>query len=336
MATFLVTKKMDPALAERVEASVHGARGGARGQLRPRTVRLMRLAVAVCVVGVAWGVTDARRRERVAIETSRAELLAEVRTKSASLTSDDLAYLARAQAWLGRLAGAYEGDFIDDALKAPGAMGDALERPAVYVRGPIDDFTTLDGTKRAAAASAKDALAMCLVDPPSSRTEKAALAKVRSAYAKAGELEKATASMRRLFDVDAGLEMLGSWVDRVKSAREEDDIDALREELEKAPIDSAVRGAKSSLLVVAMDEAGDGTGPTELDGERPHAVRVGLVDLTASKLLLRVRRDVDPGWISSSKRAVYASGIDSCALAFDVREAAGSGSFHPTPPPRAE
>jgi hypothetical protein len=35
---------------------------------------------------------------------------------------------------------------------------------------------------------------------------------------------------------------------------------------------------------------------------------------------LRFRGDVDPNWLSDGARAQYASGIDSCALAFDLRQ----------------
>ena len=59
---------------------------------------------------------------------------------------------------------------------------------------------------------------------------------------------------------------------------------------------------------------------TELDGERPHDVRIGLVDLTSAKMLLRLRKRVDPTWISMNARAQYASGLDACALAMDVHE----------------
>ena len=38
---------------------------------------------------------------------------------------------------------------------------------------------------------------------------------------------------------------------------------------------------------------------------------------------LRFRHDVDPSWLSPAARAEYASGIDSCALALDLRKALG-------------
>jgi hypothetical protein len=69
-----------------------------------------------------------------------------------------------------------------------------------------------------------------------------------------------------------------------------------------------------------VDEPADGTGPADLDGERAHFVRVGLFDLTKSSVLLRARRRVDPGAWSNAARAEYSSGLDACALAFDLHE----------------
>jgi hypothetical protein len=67
-----------------------------------------------------------------------------------------------------------------------------------------------------------------------------------------------------------------------------------------------------------VDEAGDGQGPTEIDGERPHAVRLEIVDLGLAKVLLRARKRVDPAWISVERRPEYAKKLDSCAFAFDI------------------
>ena len=61
--------------------------------------------------------------------------------------------------------------------------------------------------------------------------------------------------------------------------------------------------------------------PKHAGDERPHDVRIGWVGLGmagASRLMLRVRRHVDPAWISSSRRAEYAAGLDGCALAMDL------------------
>src|ERR1700722_18833508 len=144
MGTFLTTPKMAPALAARVEASVRGKRGeaGARGASRwaPRLVSLARLALVLGVVAAVAVVILARRQERRDLEKARAALLEVVRSESAALTADDLGAVARAEAWLTRSAGEYEGDQIADELRRPGALASLLTRPVVYVRGPIDAF----------------------------------------------------------------------------------------------------------------------------------------------------------------------------------------------------
>jgi hypothetical protein len=71
-----------------------------------------------------------------------------------------------------------------------------------------------------------------------------------------------------------------------------------------------------------MDEP-DEPGPADLDGERPHHVRVGLFDLKSSAVVLRARKRVDPNWLAAATRSTYASAVDGCDLALDVRSAAG-------------
>jgi len=56
-------------------------------------------------------------------------------------------------------------------------------------------------------------------------------------------------------------------------------------------------------------------------------VRVELRELRTGKLLLRLRRHVDPGWISTNVRWEHANGINSCALGLDIREqVSGAGA----------
>jgi hypothetical protein len=325
MGTFLTTPKMAPALAARVEASVRGKRGeaNARGDSRwaPRLVSLVRLALVLGVVAVVAFVVLARRQERRDLERARAALLDVVRSESAALSADDLGAVARAEAWLTRSAGDYEGDLIADELRRPGALASLLTHPAVYVRGPIDAFRTTATIAGAAAASQKDPLVVCLVDPPSARTEKALFEKVRAAFSRGAEQH--TPAVRRLHDAIVGLPFLQpAWADGVRGARTEEEIDVLRSRLEKAPIEAATRAAKAELLLFALDEPGEPGGPTELDGERTHDVRIALVQIAPAKLLLRMRKRVDPSWISTAKRPEYASALDGCRMAFDVLESA--------------
>ncbi len=321
MATFLTTSKMDPSLAARIEASVTGRRRGP-GQLRwsPRMVSSLRFgAVAAALVLVSWLVIN-RYHDRQKLSHDRAALLDAVRAESATLRDEDHRFVARAESLLVRFAGPYEGDLVSDELRIPKAIREIVSRPAVYVRGPLGAFSSSVKIAEAALASTKDAFLLCLVEPPGSRAEKVLLGKVRTAYSGGSLVEQRTSNVTRLSDAEVGLPFLeASWAERVRRAPEHDDIARLRRQLKNAPIDAARRAARASVFVIAMDEP-DGEGPTELDGERAHGVRIGLVDLASAKILLRIRKRVDPTWISSATRADYASGLDGCALALDVHD----------------
>jgi hypothetical protein len=316
MATFLTTRRMHPALAERVEASVRGK----RAKPGRRLVAIVRFAVALLVVGVAAAFLLLRRQEKQGIEHERSAILAKVRAHSSTLTAEEKGSLAVVEAALVRFAGTYEGDFIATELCAPHALADVVARPAVYVRGPLAAFTNAKSIAAAAAASGKDALALCLLEPPASRAEKTVMAKVRESY---GGAEVKTSNMRRLHEEEVGLALLTpAWEERVNAARDARDLADLRKELERAPIERAKQAARASVLLVAMDEPSDVAGPADLDGERAHPVRVGLIALPSAKALFRLRRRVDPSAWSTAARAQYSSGLDACALALDIYEAA--------------
>jgi hypothetical protein len=270
----------------------------------------------VAAVFAAW---SSRQRERLRLESARATLLEEVRARSAELADDDRSFIDRADMWLMRVAGPYEGDFVDDAMRAPGAVKEVLGRPSVYVRGPVEAFASPASIASAAAASFKDPLVLCLVDPPSARSEKAMMHPIRAVYDGGHAAEGGAPHVRLLAEAEAGLPYLvPSWASHVEQAASLAAVDGLRAEFRAAPTERAVRALKATVLLCAFDEPGTHEGPAELDGERPHDIRLGLVDLAASKVLLRLRRHVDPGWISTSRRVEYAVGLDACALAFDV------------------
>jgi hypothetical protein len=313
---------MHPALAARIEASVSGRKGGdGDARRRPLLVAIARLALVMMVAAVVLSVIALRRRDRRELEAMRAALLDKVRAGGASLTADDLRAVERAESWIERAAGAYEGDLVADELRRPGAFAATLARPAVYVRGPIGALASAARISEALSASFKDPFVACLVDPPAARTEKTLLPRVRAAYARGAD--EHTANVRRLRDAEVGLPFLQPpWAERVRAAPGPEDLERLQADFERAPLEAARRAAKADLLLVAIDEPGDPAVPAELDGERPHQVRVELVDLASAKVLLRLRKGVDPGWISAAKRSELASGLDGCALAMDVRAAA--------------
>jgi hypothetical protein len=325
MPTLLTTPKMSRALAARIEASVQGRRGtkATRRFATPRLMSVVRLGVVLAIASLVAFVVLARRGEQRALEKDRAALLAAVQKESASLTEADKGAIARIEAWLPRLGGAYEGDLAAPELRGAGgsaAMAALLARPIVYVRGPLEELATVEGARRAAGASLKDSLAVCLADPPAARTEKALLPKVRAAYGTVATVEQRTPNMRRLHDAEAGMPVLSpAWTARVLAAKEPKELATLRTELERAPIARAKQAVRAEVLLVAVDEPGAPGGLTELDGERAHDVRVAFVDLAANKVLLRLRRRVDPSPWSQSARTDFASGLDACALAYDVR-----------------
>lgn len=328
MATFLTTSKMHPELAARIEASVRGQKHtpGAQRRLPPRVVSIARAALVLVVALGVYTVVTGRRHDRAEVERTRASLLDAVGAQSAWLSAEDKGAVTRAESWLMRSSGEYEGDLVTADLSAPGALAAALARPAIYVRGPLGAFRSPTLIANAASTSAKDSLLLCLVEPPAARGEKVLLEKVLIAYGGGPALEGRTSNVRRLHEAIVGLPLLlPPWSDRVRSAPDAAELARLKRELERAPVVRAKQAVRAELLIAAFDEPSDGGGPTELDGERAHAVRVMVVELASEKVLLRARKLVDPTWISLAKKSTHATGIDSCGLAFDVHEGLRAG-----------
>jgi len=331
MPTFLVTKNMSPALAARVAASVSGRSNAPRRASRkfPLTA-VLRLTTLTLVVASVSAVFYFRRQSAHELENGRNELLRAAFTEGQSLGPADRDVLTRVEAALATHAVAtYDGDFIADDLRSEASLTAALQLPTLYIRGPLEALPRSTSLSNLALNSGKDAFVLCALDPPGNRGEKALRTKARAAAAN-GPSMQVVAHIERLAPLFAGLPFFApSWAERVKSTEDLTTLQALRKRFEAAPLRSAVRAAKATQLLALMDEQGSGHGPVELDGERPHAVRVILVELATGKLRLRFRREVDPAWISANVRAEYATGIDSCTLAMDLRSAvskAGEGA----------
>ena len=336
--TLLTTRKMDPALAARVEASVRGTRrpGGAR--VTPRVVALARVVAIALVVTVYLVVASVRRRELEETERVRKALLDAVRAPAAKVTAEDEASLARAESWLTRLAGPYDGDAVDATMKhGPGAFHALFSRPTLYVRGPIAAFTKVASIAAVASESVKDALVLCLRSAPPSFDEAAIFSAVRDPQPDGSSIAARTPDVHRLHDAEVGLPFLmPRWSERVRTADGLEELEALRRDLERAPLEEAARAARARLLLVAMDEPDDGGGvaePAAPDGERAHPVRVALVDLDADRILFRVRVGVDPSFLSPAHRAEYARAMDSCLLAMRARQIVGESSLPAFSPP---
>jgi hypothetical protein len=322
MPTFLTTPKMSPELAARVQASVNGRRVTPGSRRRaPHLIVLLRLTVLVLTGTLLALVFYIRNRDREERESERARLTASVAERRAALDPQDQRTLGRIEAWLVRAAGQYEGDLLTEALRAPGAFAALFSERTVYVRGEQPAFRNAAAVADAAKGSSKDAFLLCLLEPPPERAEKALLAKARLAYSTRGELEAATEHVRPLRDAVLGMPFLSeAFAERVRAASDLPELQRLRRAFDKAPLDAAIQAAKARLLVFVIDEPSPPGGAVELDGEKPHVVRVGIIDLMSESTLLRLRKRVDPSWISAARRVDSANALDSCALALDVHE----------------
>jgi hypothetical protein len=309
---------MDPELIARIERSVGAGARSTRGKRVTARLKatLLRLVIVLGITALSSTLLLARRRYQQEVSSARAALREIVRANAALVTADERTFLNRVEPWLLGLAASYEGDVLADEIRPAKALDAVLARPSVYVRGPVSAFARAAGIADAASASTRDSFLLCLLDPPASRVEKVVLSKVRAAYAGVANTGE---HARRLHDAEVGLRLLLlPWEERLQNARELRDLERIQAEVAKVPIAETKRAAEADVLIAAMDEPGE-AGPADLDGERAHQVRVLIVDLRASKVLLRTRRRVDPNWLAAATRSNFASAVDGCALALDVR-----------------
>lgn len=322
MPTLLVTNRMSPALAARVQTAVSGR------QARRRPLKsLLRILTFAFVVASVIGVLHFRQQRSQKLEAQRAELLASLRQAGHSLSRADRELPTRVAAAISLEAAAqYLGHQLPPDLRSEDKLREALSQPTLYVRGPLDALARPERASEVAASSSKDAFVLCLLAPPEARTEKALRLKASAAYAQSKSLE-VTQHVERLAPLLQALPLMGrDWARRVEAAETAAALQTLQKLVDAAPLAAAVRAAKARQLLLVLDETGASGGPTELDGERAHPVRVVLTDLASGDTRLRFRQTVDPSWLSDHARAQYASGIDSCALAMDFRRAVTAGS----------
>lgn len=321
MPTLLVTSKMSPELAARVRAAVSGRQ--ARG--RPLKA-LLRFVTFTCLVVSVVGFVHFRQQRQQRLEHDRHELLATLEQAGQSLSHSDLELPRRVAAAIAlESSPVYAGDLLPEPPATDADLSEMLAPPTLYVRGPLDALARPDRLRDVASSSSKDAFVLCLLAPPDARTERALRLKASAAAAQNKSFLEASAHIERLAPLLQALPLLGrDWAGRVRSAETSEAVETLAKLVAAAPLAVAVRAAKARQLLLVLDEMGAATGPTELDGERAHPVRVALVDLSNGESRLRFRGKVDPSWLSDQAKEKYASGIDSCALALDFRHAVSS------------
>ena len=306
MGTLLANRRMAPALRARVEASVTGRSGPRSRPSRFRAVVRLLFTISVLVLTV-WTFAHNRIAGRE-LERRRAALVGELQREAASLDAREHVAVGVDETLLRELSATYEGDLV------PADWRDALNRPFVHVRGPIEAFASGASIEKAALASTDEAFVRCLLDPPRSRKEHDVFTKVRAAYAATAPLPNAS----RLNEAYvAQLFLQPAFEARVRAA-DEHELTTLERRVERAHLGEAKKALAAPILLAVMDEPGDSKVAADLDGERPHEVRVAVVDTKTSTIVMRARKHVDPSAWSQTARADFSSGMDSCGLAYDL------------------
>jgi hypothetical protein len=335
---------MNPALRARIERSVshrakahHNARetgrGGAFTGPSPRRSNVGRIIPIVAIGIVALLIGLMRSHDQRAIAEARAEILTALAAQRGSLPPQSGNFLEAARRRITEeTSEPYLGDVVAPELLLPGELDGWLARPAVYIRGATPELRDPGKLAEAAATSIKDAFLMCLVEPAASHEERDVLAKIRGVYFAGAKVDDETANIRRLFEAQQGLAILGpSFEADARAADDPSVLKRLRKDLESAPIEAAGMASTAELLILVADEIQepDAASKSALDAdplgyraqERAHDARVALIDLASRKVLLRVRRRVDASGRSERATALYRAAIQGCDLALDVRDA---------------
>lgn len=314
MPTLLTNPKMDRALVARIEASLN-RRASHTGHdiYRPKFAAVARALAVLAVLATAVQVYRTQKAARDRFEARRNALL-DAASKH-QLAPSEREMLPRAESAVKALAASYEGAFISPDARALDAL---LAKPVVYVSGLVADFEGARPVAIGTQESTKDAFLYCLFDPPAGRDEKFLLPRVIDARS-SETLDRRTPNVSLLRDAEGGIPLLlPSWLDGVKKANSGIALAQLEIAFAKSPIERAKRAAGGRYLLAALDE---GIGPVAFDGDRAHDTRVLIFDLALSKLILRLRKHVDPSFISEARRRRYSVEMDQCAIAFDVRAA---------------
>ncbi|MCA9631142.1 MAG: hypothetical protein KC766_25945 [Myxococcales bacterium] len=322
MPTLLTNRRMHPALAARIERSL---RGGEHASVWKRRLLVgLRFTVPGVIIACTIWLLGQLDQDRAALAERKARLEAEVAGQLVPAGNAGVLRIGKLQHWLQQESGPYAGDVTRPELNDPRRLSDTLRRGALYLRSDLEAARTGARIQDLAGASSRDAFLLCFLSPPKQRTQKALLSRVRTAYAGDERLGWDTRFAASLSIVYRGLPYLqDDWLTKVKRADDLRTVEALERENERAPLPATQKALESELFLVVLDEPGESNAVTELDGERPHQIRVSLIDLEADRPLLRRRARVAPDWIPEATRVRYARGLDSCGLAFDIRQSLG-------------
>lgn len=314
---------MPPPLAARIRRSLQGRNRG----LSPTWVAALRVLTVVSIVAVAAGIWSHRAHQTNELERVRGSLLEQIAAARAVLpaTSHDLP--ERVRRWMQKESAAYAGDYRAAELGTSILLRERMDGPGLFVRAPLvaagDPASTL---LPGASESTANALVPCLRQPPEGSTEAELLPRVRDGYrsdaaGQSGAPQSAENRIERVHPAVAGFTVLEPlWTEGAERAESIEELRQLEAALNKLPVQSARRAAEATTLVVVLDEPKVDAAPVEFDGAVRHYMRLVIVDLANDEVLLRVRRLVDPAWVSERRRNRYARALIDCRFALEVHE----------------
>lgn len=318
MPSFLLNDRMNPELQRRIRLSLKSdLRERAGGPSARRGHWAVRLMVAIGVISVGTFLTVTYRQSRAQLRGEKLQLLARYEQQR---TAFDSAFRRRAHKVEQLLVHAHEpyvGDWVDPQLREPGALDALLAEPIAYMRGPLRGFLTDAERRQTSKDGGPEALIRCLIDPPPSIKESDLLRHLGRIYQpnrwgdKFYDFESARAAFAF---VDSGFEHEVAQVDRMKH------LLSLRRELREQKLDQAARSRQVRLFVSVFDEPKERGAAADFDGEAPHFLRISMIDLDTPRVWWRARRQVDPQWISEKSRLAYSRELDSCRLAYELRQ----------------
>lgn len=323
MPTLLTTPRMSPELRARIQESLHSdARSRAGGQSPLNGARLIRILIALGVLclGVALFVTF--KKSRAEFARAHAALLTRYERETSAF---DESYQERIEAIDARLRDVppnYPGDHIDPSIRGDASKLDALlAEPFVYVRGPLGGFRRQAERRSTWKDGGPGPFIRCLLMPPSEIKESALLRHLGKVYEPSAFRERFV----NLDDAFRGLSFVQSdFEDRLRKATLMRELTGLEAALEVAHLKAAESFAPVNYFVYVLDEPKSQGVPSDFDGEAEHFMRVEVVDVVKNEPLYRVRRRVDPDWISEKSRLSYSRQLDSCRLAFELRAELGA------------
>ncbi len=318
MPSFLTTPRMHPELRARVLSSLRtDARarvGGAnlrRGRMLFRTI----LTIALLLAGTFLILTYRQSREDFRL--AKVQLSQDFEEQVAPFDDEFLHRMTLIDDALKTANAPYPGDMIDEVLHDAFELEAWRRRPLAFVRGPIRAFDTRARRRAAFENGGADALLRCLSVPPLKTSEAALLRHLGQVY-QPRTFRGNFFNAGRGYDVATFLQ--SSFSNELSAASRMKQIQSLKRRLDEAHLDEATPLAGIEVLFAVYDEDKAPGSYADFDGEAEHFVRLIVVDLVANRTVLRLRRKVDPSWISDDSRIRYSRELDSCRLAADIRD----------------